>query len=272
MRRFFAWGVLGLFALAISGCFFISAPLTVEKTLLVPFYVYPSWWDPDVYLWDDLAAAGDSARIWAIINPASGPGGPPNEDYQRGLSDIRGHVTILGYVWTNYGQKSLDEVKTEIDVYANEFVSFGLQGIFLDGVASSADYLSYYEELVAYAKGRGLSPVVLNPGTTIDEAYLRNNVGDVIVIFDDAYQALPGWEFPEYLGRYPPEKFGALVYATPEDAFLSVLSQLDQRGFAFVYVTDDDLPNPWDRLPTYWSRLLSVLSPSGQGKYNAVRP
>jgi hypothetical protein len=71
--------------------------------ILIPLYNYPRWNDPPNYIWDDVAAANSKVPVTAIINPSNGPGGgPPNENYQHGLSDLRAAgVTILGYVYTS---------------------------------------------------------------------------------------------------------------------------------------------------------------------------
>jgi hypothetical protein len=48
----------------------------LRQKALVPAYIYPSWSGSD---WDKLIAAGD--RVWAIMNPNSGPGTSSNSDY-----------------------------------------------------------------------------------------------------------------------------------------------------------------------------------------------
>ena len=61
-----------------------------SSEMLIPLYSYPNWYDPESYIWDDVAAAASQISITAIINPGNGPGScPPNIDYQRGISDLR---------------------------------------------------------------------------------------------------------------------------------------------------------------------------------------
>ena len=33
-----------------------------------------------------------------------------------------------------------------------------------------------------------------------------------------------------------------------------------QRNVGWIYVTDDDLPNPWDTLPAYWTNLTALVA------------
>ena len=65
--------------------------------ILIPLYSYPNWYDPDSYIWDDVATANSRVPITAIINPCNEPDGcPPNDDYRHGLEELRKTgVTIL---------------------------------------------------------------------------------------------------------------------------------------------------------------------------------
>lgn len=250
---------LGLF---LSGCFWVRPEPSlspVGKKILLPLYIYPMWWDADLYKWDEVAAAARDVEIWAIINPASGPGGPPNSDYQRGIADLRAAgITMLGYVWTNYGAKPIDDVKNELDIYAEHFLPLGLSGIFLDGVNSSASLIPYYAELESYAREKGFRWVVLNPGTTIAEEYLAQKVGDVIVIFEDNYTNFLAHTFPDYVGRYPSERFAILIWGVPGLAEArEALARAQKIGF--IHCTDDTPPNEWDTLPSFWEDWVEFL-------------
>ncbi len=165
---------------------------------------------------------------------------------------------MLGYVWTSYGSKPLEDVKAEVDIYAEHFVPLGLSGIFYDGVSSSAGWLSYYRELYEYAKGKGFRWVVLNPGTTIAEEYLAEGVGDVIVIYEDKYENFLSYTFPDYVLRYPKERFAVLVWGvTSLEAAEEVLRRTSFA--AFIHCTDDSPPNEWDTLPSYWDAWVELF-------------
>ena len=111
--------------------------------LLVPLYSYPAWYDPTNYIWSSVAAAAGQVPVTAVINPNNGPdGGPPNADYLAGLNDLRSaDVTILGYVYTTYGARSLAAVQSDIDLYDQHF---NIDGIFVDEVSTSTNQLGYY--------------------------------------------------------------------------------------------------------------------------------
>ena len=224
---------------------------TVE--ILLPLYSYPTHWDPDTYIWDDVAAAANQAPITAIINPYNGPdGGPPNADYQIGLSELRNAgVTMIGYVYTNYGTRDLADVKADIDVY-NDY--FDIDGIFLDeahsGYGSEAVITDYYQELYHYIQGKPhLDLVIANPGTHSHENYMTAPAADTIGIFEDD----DGWMdyVPDaYVANYGSDRFFSLHYID-----LAV-----GRNIKYVYVTDDgDDGNPWDGLPGYWQQELNYV-------------
>jgi hypothetical protein len=57
---------------------------------------------------------------------------------------------------------------------------------------------------------------------------------------------------------YPPSRRGGMVYNQPtlDTGLLDTLRKYVQ----WVYVNDDDLPNPWDTLPSYLGELFAAVS------------
>jgi hypothetical protein len=47
----------------------------VDLRIMIPLYIYPSWYSPALYVWDDVAAAASRVPVTAIINPHNGPNG-----------------------------------------------------------------------------------------------------------------------------------------------------------------------------------------------------
>lgn len=105
-----------------------------DPGILIPAYFYPSWWDPGVNLWDDLAAAASQVPLIAIMNPNSGPGGGSNADYTREVDALRlAGGRVIGYVHTSYGARPVDEVLSEVDAY---YAWYNVDGIYFDEAAS----------------------------------------------------------------------------------------------------------------------------------------
>ena len=228
-----------------------------DLRILIPLYNYPTWWTPATYIWTNVVAAARQVPVCAIIDPADGPDGPaPNADYQHGMDDLRaGGVEMLGYVDSNYGNRPIAAVKSNIDTYAT---GWNVNGIFVDQASTAANRLAYYGELYDYIHSRtGLARVVINPGTVPDETYVSRPAADVTVWFENSNTDWSAWSPPVYGARHPMRGFGALVYdCATAAAMTQVVDQAVARRSGWVYVTDDRLPNPWDTLPPYWTALV----------------
>ncbi len=239
--------------------------------ILLPLYNYPNHYHPATYLWKRVASANTDVPITAIINPNNGPDqAPPNRDYQQGLADLRAaKVKTLGYVHTNYGKRSLTEVKTDIDCYAK---FYRLDGIFLDEGASQPEFLNFYQEIYTYIKQKpGLSKVVLNQGTHGDEGYLSRPVADTVVILENYSHQWSSYIPRPYVAKYPADRFAVLIHSTPDAATLRKDIDLAiARNVKYVYVThlspDTGTRNPWDNLPAYWDAEIQYLKQLNVGK------
>lgn len=236
-----------------------SGAAGVDLRIMIPLYVYPSWYAPSEYAWDDVAAAASDVPVTAIINPDSGPVFPLDENYTYGLNDLRnGGVTLLGYVATGYGVRDSAAVKADIDLYD---AYYNIDGIFLDEADNTTNQLAYYTDLYAYIKScTNLDEVVVNPGINTVENYLAEPACDTAVIFE----VDTGWtnHTPDaYIADYPPERFCALLYnVTNEAAMRQYVDLAVQRNIGYLYVTDDNGANPWDTIPSYWSTLVNYVA------------
>lgn len=235
---------------------------TPTLRLLYPLYSYPNWYQPDSYIWDDVAAANSQVPITAIINPNNGPDScPPNSDYQRGLSDLRnGGVTILGYIYTSYGQRPLETVKAEVDLYRE---CFDVDGIFFDEAANDTLSLAYYQDLYSYVKTTlDGDMVIINPGSQIEQDYIKTPGGDSAIVFEDLSANWSLYQPDDYLssGDYTAEHFAAIVHTVPDtDTMRSHLDLAVARNIGYVYITDDVEPNPFDQLPRFWQAEIDYI-------------
>ena len=237
--------------------------------ILIPLYSYPNWYDPEAYIWDDVASTNSQIPITAIINPANGPGScPPNVDYQHGLNDLReAGITILGYIYTSYGERDIEDVKRDIDQYDQ---CFDIHGIFLDevyGGSCSAERCEYYQELYEYVKSRpNLDAVICNPGTQASECYLSHPACDTTVVFEGYSSSWPEYEPCTYVTSYPPERFAMIAHSVPDvDTMKAHIDLTVARNIGYVYATDDTLPNPYDSLPSYWQVEVDYVESIRQG-------
>ncbi|MCB0108131.1 MAG: fibronectin type III domain-containing protein [Caldilineaceae bacterium] len=237
--------------------------------LLLPLYRYPEWWDSASYIWDDVAAAQQQTAITAIINPQDGPGGgPPNEDYQKGLRELQNAgVTMLGYVRTNYGKRDINLVLNDVALYADHFATYGVSGIFFDEVLDTNGKIDYYAQLYSAVKATAsLNFVAVNPGTNATESYLTRPAADLVIVADLPATEWVTYRADSYLQNYQAARFGAVISAASSDfaAAQTALRAAGERNIGYIYVTDDAEPNPWDSLPSFWSQLLVAIEQSRQ--------
>jgi hypothetical protein len=210
------------------------------------FYPGPAW---------SAVAAGSPLVRYVIANPASGPGQARDASYVSVVAASRAAgVVVLGYVSTRWGTRPLGEVLQEIDDYRDWY---GISSIFLDEAASAESGLPYYRQLSLAVRRTPGALVALNPGTVPDERYAA--LVDLLVVFEGDYSAYRAWTPPHWQDRYPRQRFWHLVYATPPGEAEQALQAAERHSAGVVYVTDAELDNPWDRLPSYWSQALEAV-------------
>jgi hypothetical protein len=242
---------------------------TERLRLLIPLYIYPSHYNPDTYVWTKVAAAQSRVPITVVINPNNGPDqAPPNADYAKGLDDLRSaNVTLLGYISTRYGDRNIDEVKAEIDLYDTYY---NINGIFLDEAASNANQLNYYQELCDYIHTKSnLAQVILNQGTHPDERYLQLPAANTLIIFENSASAWDGEQPLAYADRYAADRFAALIHSAPTVKDMQASIDLAvERNIRYVYITDDRSDdadqNPWNQLPSYWDEEIRYIQTINQ--------
>lgn len=261
---------LSKFLLAILAVFMVlscQSQAILDKNqikILLPLYSYPNWYEPENYIWQNVVLAADQVPIVAIINPHNGPDGkPPNKDYERGLKDLRqSGISILGYVYTKYGDRPIEEVQQDIDIYGKYY---DINGIFLDESASNDQQLNYYQEIYNYIKTKtNLDQVVINPGTHTNEAYLTRPTADTSVIFEDYSEAWAQYQPQTYLKRYQSKRFASLIHSVPDSVTMrSYIDIAVVRNIGYIYVTDDSPSSndgdPWNSLPSYWQEEIDYI-------------
>ncbi|MEJ5240249.1 MAG: spherulation-specific family 4 protein [Anaerolineales bacterium] len=230
----------------------LSSPFAAQRIAI------PAYFDPGP-LWDQLTNAAPTVGL-AVINPAGGPGSASDPAYLTTVQQAQTQgITVLGYVATGYGRRSATTVKQEIQRY---FTWYGVNGIFLDEASTSCLRQPYYLDLYRFIKKlRPGARVVINPGTNTAECYMK--AADIIVNFENTYSAYESWMPATWVYKYPAARFWHLVIAADQSQMVQAVQFSKARHAGWVYVTPDDLPNPWDSLPEepYWSEQLGYVNP-----------
>jgi hypothetical protein len=182
---------------------------------------------------------------YAVMNPDSGPGVASDPAWVARLATIGlTNPNIVGYVDTSYAARPLVDVQADIARYMQWY---GVKSIFLDQTPYGCLTTSYYSAIATTIHANG-GIVIMNPGTLPLNCMI--DIGDVIVSFENS--------LPHYLAStatnpvgYAPQKFWHLIYAVPPERQREIEELARQRGAGYVYVTADDLPNPWSRVETF---------------------
>jgi Spherulation-specific family 4 len=235
-----------LFLCLASQCSDSSAAGAAKLEIVVPAYFYPSAGSD----WNDLNAAAGKVPITAIMNPFNGPGSSLDANYVSAVNSLRAAGgRVIGYVYTGYTSRPLQQVLNDINRYD---MWYNVDGIFVDEMANTgpAERLNYYREIYNYVKSIDANWEVMgNPGTTTLEQYLTWPTAD------------PGYTPSSWNLNYDRSKFVHLVHTEMSSAnMLTDLNLAVQRNAGGIYVTDDVLPNPWDRLPNFWTSLVNAVA------------
>jgi hypothetical protein len=227
-----------------------------KQSIAVPSYFYPG------SSWTQLEAGAPTVGL-AIINPNSGPGDTVDSNYVSQVTSTRAKgMTVIGYVHTSYGARSLTEVKAEVD---RHYTWYGVDGIFFDEVTDSCTdplKVAYYQDLYDYVKRKpgDIDRVVLNPGAKVGDCYMA--ASDIIVTFENTYANYVGWQPSGWEATQPANHFWHLITETNKSDMPNAISLAKSRNAGWVYVTDDSGTNPWDSLPSYWNNELPLVSGS----------
>ena len=224
-----------------------AAGAAAAQSIAVPAYFYPGG-NPNYWTQMDQASQG----ALAVMNPNSGPGSAPDPNYVSAVKAAEAAgITVVGYVYTNYGSRSLRAVESDVNKY---YSWYPVQGIFFDQASTSCSQEPYYGQLNSYVKAKGgPARTVLNPGTQTNQCYA--SAADTLLTFEGSYSAyVSSYSAPSWVSSYPASHFWHVIYGTSATSAMATAVQLSQtRNAGYVYVTTATLPNPYDLLPMYWS-------------------
>jgi len=265
----FVWLFICLFALGrlahASSCNVVSTS-TEPIRLIVPLYIDPSTGTA----WNDiLTAASTGVEIIAIINPNSGPDSSgPDSSYKTYMKKLNAAgVTLIAYIHTSYGTRSLSAVEADINTYNTLYTGLGLQGFFVDEASSSVAEISYYTSLYNYiTKTLGYANVFINPGASTDESYLHASTN--IMIYEDtqanvASTTLPPWVLCTNTTAQKSGwqyRFSAIAYGASVSQASSLIQQFHNKGVGYVYITDGaDGCCTYNSLASYFSTEVTTI-------------
>jgi hypothetical protein len=229
----------------------------------VPLYKYPDLGDSSG-LWSSVIKAKKahpSVPFAVSINPSNGPGGSDDSRISSAIGELKaaGVEHVLGYLPTMYATepsgRTMGDLKGMVDRYRAWYPD--MDGLMMDTMAAGSDKVSFYKELVEYAKSKGFTFVKGNPGAKVDSAYV--GIFDNISIYERydapsistlASNTLQNLSFGK-------EKFSFTAKGVP-GLDLGYLDQI--KGYvAYVYMTNDSGGNPYNSIPPYFDSMVDGL-------------
>lgn len=244
-----------------------SSMFTDGRTgIMIPFYIYPS----SVY--SNTTVLGLLAQIRShrtvpfivIVNPSSGPGTVTDGNYTALIRVLKAAgARVVGYVSTAYAVRPSSQVLADIDLWLSLYPE--ISGIFLDEqsydlTVGGTDAVALYASYTSYAHAHNLWPVVANPGTNQRTEYFSTRTADIIVVHENSTWPVEADMQGNYIGGHTDFSFtlrAAMIYAQSSitESQLRILSRYVQ----YVYISHDDLPNPWDSVSNLLEAQLLIL-------------
>ena len=242
------------FALLLSGGLSVlsqSSASTGLTGIVVPLYTYPTdgSWSSLV----NIKHSYPSVPIIAIINPNSGVGSSKDSNYVSGIKQLQSAgITVLGYVHTSYGSRSVRSLETEITNYKNWY---GVNGIFFDEMSGSGSTLRYYTLLANFVRSAKLGMTMGNPGTTVSSNLL--GVFSNLCIYEN-----PGMPTTNQISVYASHGkagFSYIAYGVGNVPSQSTV-QSTTTYVGYLYITNLGGSNPYNGLPSYIQSEAAMLS------------
>ncbi len=200
--------------------------------------------------------SGDGSLIIADVANGEGAGNARVASWASVIKNCLryGKASVIGYVWTNYGQQSLATVEAGIDNWYR-FYPGDIGGIFLDGSwdtipGTTTSNAPYYQALASYIHTHHHNgEVVLNFGANPASGWMFSSTAkknaDLVVTFEGAYNdpsmsPYTAWVQPAWELHYPAADFAAIVYDAPNTAATpqpsSACAGLLRQHVGYVYV------------------------------------
>jgi len=266
--------------------------------VLVPLYVWPAGGTTTQCgnaAYQQAALGGD--KVVSIVNVANGEGS--NDAWEQSMfracfDELKsGGNTVIAYIYSQYGERSLAAMETDLDKWIDDFGFDLIDGVFIDetmSVYEDQSRLQRYTDALAMIRAKfatgGKTPFIVGnsgqvaPRELVDafdsivtyeqpqSNYLHVNSGGCIVCSggNSENTLYCGMDFHPVLeqqsadladGTLSPSKLASLTYGVPSEKLNHAIEVAVNSGTSLIYATDADLPeNLWGRLPVYWDDLV----------------
>jgi len=145
---------------------------------VIPLYSYPVGQYQSE--WEKLYNLSTLKRVYVIVNPNNGPGNTTDANYLDAINKLKAKgFYVVGYVYTNRGNRNLEDVKNDINKWLLLYGTDKIDGFFIDESSNDIQRYSYYRDIYTFANSKG-KLVILNPCANVDIKFF--NISDKIVV------------------------------------------------------------------------------------------
>jgi len=218
----------------------IMTSLFAQKGILIPFYHYPQIEDEEVQRLIEYKQRYSDVPIIVIVNPNNGDFSRLEYNFASMIEHLHeANISVVGYIYTSYAKRPLQEVADRIQAWAKIYRPFGVDGIFVDEVNGSERNFEYYCD-ISKKIARYFHLTIFNPGI---EAPALHSLADIVVMHENSSILAPPSDS---------NKSALLLHSVKDlEAYRPFFNY-----FEYIYVTPSTLPNPWKELSSYLPKLL----------------
>ena len=250
--------LVGICAFAV----YMKKKLEKKQSVALAAYSYPS---DDSNYWKEVIKEGGKNIPYVIINPNSGPGDKIDSNYVKQLKEnMKAGIKNIAYIRTNYQKRPLEKVLADVDKYYKLYGKDNLSGFFFDEVGvDDANQPAYMKAVYEYVKGKGKGNIVVaNPGRQITDKLAP--YADIFVTSEiTADEYINRFTEPESEFENDEDNFSHIwhiVYAAKPDQYEEIIKLSKRRNAGWIMVTDGVQPNPYDKLPKDFERIIRTVN------------
>ena len=250
--------LIGIRAFAV----YMKKKLEKKQSVALAAYSYPS---DDSNYWKEVIKEGGKNIPYVIINPNSGPGDKIDSNYVKQLKEnMKAGIKNIAYIRTNYQKRPLEKVLADVDKYYKLYGKDNLSGFFFDEVGvDDTNQPAYMKAVYEYVKGKGKENIVVaNPGRQITDKLAP--YADIFVTSEiTADEYINRFTGPESEFENDEDNFSHIwhiVYAAKPAQYEEIIKLSKKRNAGWIMVTNGVQPNPYDKLPKDFERIIRTVN------------
>ena len=234
----------------------------IKQSVIATTYTYP---DGKNSFWNDILILGKEKVPYVLINPNNGAGKKVEVNYAAQIKKNKeAGIKNIAYIPTTYQKRNIKEIKVEVDKYFEFYGADSINGFFFDEIATSTpQQVSYMKEVFEYVKSKSKNNLVIaNPGASITDTI--SPYADIFVTSEvSANTYINKFEKPK--SNFENNQSNAkhiwhIVHSATPKEYAEIVSLSRQRNAGWLMITDDIMPNPYDKKPSKFIEMVNMIN------------